>query len=132
MNGKRVIAYLLLTLISFKILIGPLVYLDFELRKEFIIKNLCENRFKPQLHCDGKCYLAKQLHKVAEDNAANEAQKQGENIKKVLEEVFDDSTSELTNYYTPRRTPSSICVVLPNFYLSDFRSVLLQPPAFMA
>ena len=132
MNGKRVIAYLLLTLISFKILIGPLVYLDFELRKEFIIKNLCENRFKPQLHCDGKCYLAKQLHKVAEDNAANEAQKQGENIKKVLEEVFDDSTSELTNYFTTRRTPSSMCVVLLNFYLSDFRSVLLQPPAFMA
>lgn len=132
MNGKRVIAYLLLTLISFKILIGPLVYLDFELRKDFIIKNLCESRFKPQLHCDGKCYLAKQLHKVAEDNAANEAQKQGENIKKVLEEVFDDSTSELTNYFTTRRTPSSMCVVLLNFYLSDFRSVLLQPPAFMA
>ena len=55
-------------------LVVPFVYLDFELRKEYIIKNLCENRFKPQLHCDGKCYLSKQLHKVAEDNARNETQ----------------------------------------------------------
>ena len=130
MNGKRVIAYFLLTLISFKMLVGPLVYLDFELRKEFIIKNLCENRFKPQLHCDGKCYLAKQLHKVAEDNAANEAQKQGENIKKVLEEVFDDSTSELISPAFPKRLTSFTSVFSPNFYLSDFSSVLFQPPTF--
>lgn len=130
MNGKRVIAYFLLTLISFKMLVGPLVYLDFELRKEFIIKNLCENRFKPQLHCDGKCYLAKQLHKVAEDNAANEAQKQGENIKKVLEEVFDDSTSELICPAFPKRIISFTGVSSPNFYFSDFSSVLFQPPTF--
>ncbi|MBB3841422.1 hypothetical protein FHS57_005450 [Runella defluvii] len=132
MNGKRVIAYFLLTLISFKMLASPFVYLDFELRKEFIIKNLCENRFKPQLHCDGKCYLAKQLHKVAEDNAANEAQKQGENIKKVLEEVFEDSTGQQTSPFSPKRITFSVCVFKPNFYISDFSLVLLQPPAFTA
>jgi CarboxypepD_reg-like domain len=48
------------------------VYLDFEMRKDYIIKNLCENRFKPQLNCNGQCYLAKKLHKIAEDNATKE------------------------------------------------------------
>lgn len=110
----------------------PFVYLDFELRKEFIIKNLCENRFKPQLHCDGKCYLAKQLHKAAEDNAANEAQKQGENIKKVLEEVFESSTDELIPPIFLSYTSSTACFSSPNFYSSDFNSSLLQPPAFTA
>lgn len=42
----------------------------FQLRKEYIAKNLCENRDKPQMKCCGKCYLKKQLKKV---NANNEA-----------------------------------------------------------
>jgi hypothetical protein len=89
MRSKNYIALLLLVLISVKTLLVPVVYLDFELRKDFIIKNLCENRFKPQLNCNGQCYLAKKLTKVAEDNATKETQKQGQSIKKILEEVFD-------------------------------------------
>jgi len=92
MNHKRHISLFLLLLISFKILVVPFVYLDFELRKEYIIQHLCENRFTPQLHCDGKCYLAKQLHKVAEEQARNEAQKQSDTAKKVIQEVFEETT----------------------------------------
>ena len=33
----------------------------YRLNKDYIARVLCENRDKPQLHCDGKCYLAKQL-----------------------------------------------------------------------
>ena len=40
----------------------------FELRKDFIIQNLCENRSKPELKCCGKCYLKKQLKAVDDDN----------------------------------------------------------------
>jgi hypothetical protein len=36
----------------------------FEMHKERIAKTLCENRDKPQLKCNGKCYLRKQLNKV--------------------------------------------------------------------
>ncbi len=36
------------------------------------IKNvLCENKDKPMLNCDGKCYLAKQLAKESEENSKN-------------------------------------------------------------
>ena len=89
MTHKNYIALLLLMLISIKTILVPVVYLDFELRKDFIIKNLCENRFKPQLKCNGQCYLAKKLHKIAEDNATKETQKQGASMKKILEEVFE-------------------------------------------
>ena len=89
MNQKSYIALLLLALISVKTLLVPVVYLDFELRKDFIIQNLCENRFKPQLNCNGQCHLAKKLHKIAEDNATKETQKQGASMKKILEETFE-------------------------------------------
>ena len=76
-------------LISIKTLLVPVIYLDFELRKDFIIKNLCENRFKPQLKCNGTCYLAKKLNKIAEDNATKETQKKSQSMKKIMEEVFE-------------------------------------------
>ncbi|MCW3466309.1 hypothetical protein [Chitinophaga nivalis] len=37
------------------------VMLDYYLNQSYIAKNLCINRDKPQLHCNGKCHLKKQL-----------------------------------------------------------------------
>lgn len=38
---------------------GTIAY--FQLNKEYIARVLCENRDRPELHCDGKCYLAQRL-----------------------------------------------------------------------
>ena len=130
MNGRRVIAYFLLTLISFKILIVPFVYLDFELRKDFIIKNLCENRFKPQLHCDGKCYLAKQLHKVAEGHAREEAQKQDDAFKKIIQDVFDEVALTISSVSISYFERIDNAHYQPN-PTTDFTFSLLRPPAFV-
>jgi hypothetical protein len=130
MNGKKIIAYFLFALLSIKMLLVPFVYLDFELRKEFIIKNLCENRFKPQLHCDGKCYLAKQLQKVAEDNARNETQKQSDTVKKLLQEVFDELTFSIFPAHLAYTTHSHHIDYLPK-PTTDFADSLLRPPAFV-
>ncbi|MGO4291211.1 hypothetical protein [Chitinophaga sp. RAB17] len=37
------------------------VMLDFYLNQEYIAANLCENRDKPAMHCNGKCHLSKKL-----------------------------------------------------------------------
>lgn len=34
---------------------------QYQLDKDYIARILCENRDRPELHCDGKCYLAKRL-----------------------------------------------------------------------
>lgn len=31
------------------------------LNKNYIAANFCENKAKPELHCEGKCHLAKEL-----------------------------------------------------------------------
>ena len=111
-------------------LLVPFVYLDFELRKEFIIKNLCENRFKPELHCDGKCYLAKQLTKVAEGHAREEAQKQQDAFKKITQEVFD----ELTFVFLPVQMTNAERVFYMHYLPptpTEFVTSLLRPPAFV-
>lgn len=44
-----------------KSMVAPILFLDYEIRKDFIIQNYCVNKSRPELQCDGKCYLAKRL-----------------------------------------------------------------------
>ena len=53
---------------------GYTVLICFELNKRYIAENLCENRAKPELKCNGKCFLQKKL-KETEDNEKNNSQK---------------------------------------------------------
>jgi hypothetical protein len=38
-----------------------IIQADFFLNRSYIAKNLCVNRDKPMMHCNGKCYLSKKL-----------------------------------------------------------------------
>ena len=127
MDFKRYIALFLLVLVSIKTLLVPFVYLDFELRKEYIVQQLCENRFKPELHCDGKCYLAKQLQKVAQEQARNETEKQADNIKKSWLDVFEVSCF-LENAFGKITKTHQISRGYLGYFSSDFFDAILHPP----
>lgn len=43
---------------------GSVAY--YQMNREYIAKNLCENRDKPKMNCNGQCYLAKQLRAAEE------------------------------------------------------------------
>ncbi len=51
----------------------------FRINKDYIAKNLCENRKQPQKKCCGSCYLKKQLKKV--DNQDDRNQTSPNNVK---------------------------------------------------
>ncbi len=56
---------LLIYLLLFAVLLpgispwGTIAY--YNLNRDYIARVLCENRDRPELHCDGQCYLAKKL-----------------------------------------------------------------------
>jgi hypothetical protein len=48
-----------------------LVMIDYNLNKDFIAKNLCVNRAKPKLHCNGKCQMMKRMAEEEKQNSSN-------------------------------------------------------------
>ncbi|OSZ79595.1 hypothetical protein CAP35_15500 [Chitinophagaceae bacterium IBVUCB1] len=54
----------------------------YEANKTYVANVLCENKARPQMKCNGKCYLRKQLNKT--ENTQQENQ-----IKKVSVEWLD-------------------------------------------
>lgn len=69
-SGLRNLKPLILFVFTFALLyqsIGQLaVMVYYQANKGVISSSLCENRDKPVLQCNGKCYLAKQLEKLEE------------------------------------------------------------------
>jgi hypothetical protein len=63
---KSVFAYLLSALVLLQTFSRELLVVDFTLNQATITARFCVNKARPQLHCDGKCYFAKQLKKQEE------------------------------------------------------------------
>lgn len=57
----------------------------YEINKDYIAATLCENKNKPEMHCNGKCYLNKQLKKADKTSGQKDTP---DTIKKIEEPEF--------------------------------------------
>jgi hypothetical protein len=90
------------------------IYAGFTVNQKYIASTLCENRARPWLHCNGKCYLMKKIKQAEEKERSEERQTQ----KSLFQEVFfaASTTIKFHNHLlriiaTPYRFSESI--VLP-------------------
>jgi len=97
------------------------VYAGFELNKEYIATQLCENRDKPLLHCNGHCYFMKKIKQAQEKDKSNERETQ----KSLFQEVFVKSSSSIKFFSkvvniitTPYKMPGA----------TPFPGIVFQPP----
>ncbi len=51
----------------------------FQLNRDYIARVLCENRDRPQMNCNGQCYLAKRL-KAQQDKQDKETSERVQNL----------------------------------------------------
>lgn len=65
-----------------------LVLLDYQVNKNYIAAFLCVNKAKPQLHCEGHCYLKKQLKKAGEAEKKSTAPNQKVDITLFYQAFF--------------------------------------------
>ena len=101
------------------------VYVGFNLNRKYIAANLCINRFKPSLHCNGQCYFMRKL-KQAEDNEKKQSSKNNSGREEVsfLQQPFMISFAE----------PVIINNISANFpkteyrYTSQYLNSIFRPP----
>ncbi|MCR8558968.1 hypothetical protein KXD93_15025 [Mucilaginibacter sp. BJC16-A38] len=105
------------------------VYAGFELNRNYIASTLCENRDKPWLHCNGKCYFIKKI-KQAQENERREAAKDGLSR---LEVSFFQEPFKL-RFIEPVTLPDAKNP-FPNYsyyYTSHYIEAVFRPPRSLA
>lgn len=66
---KRILAIVLMLSLSYQCFVKLGIVIWYECNKDYVAKNLCENRDHPERKCCGKCYLRKQLKKADEGSS---------------------------------------------------------------
>ena len=122
---KLLLTHLFLNLYLLALIQPALPVLDYLLNYDYIVTELCENRDKPILTCNGKCYLEKQvkqqLNLTHSDEAPVPPKVDFEKIvslkyKKFTYQLFDENITKNNTF----------------FYISlierDFTNSLFRPP----
>lgn len=109
---KLISVVILIILLLSNSLKVSLVYAWYTMDVESFIEQLCENKDKPQLQCNGKCYLSK----VSANNSTQDEQKtpilEWEQLVfcnteiTVNEQGLQDSSKSVTSYYRVNPTQS--------------------------
>jgi hypothetical protein len=122
---KLLLTHLFLNLYLLALIQPALPVIDYLVNYNYIVKELCENRDKPVLSCNGKCYLEKQVKEQLNLTHSEEAPMPPKvdfekiislKAKKFTYRLFDVNSIENNTY----------------FYISllerNFTNSLLRPP----
>ena len=100
--------------------------LDYMANYDYIVNTLCENKDKPEMECNGKCHLSKELAKEAGTDEKNPLNKTSKTeipqiiISENIQEYFFISETVITS--------SEKTGYQPNLNSSLFISEILHPP----
>lgn len=127
---------ILKTILLIGILLSKLIYstfwqINFRINQLEITALECENKNRPELKCNGKCYLAKQLKKADDELTAKKDQQQHSFPSLKISEstcFLSDATFEInfTNVILEKSLKSF--VLYSNKYSFDYHQQFFHPP----
>ncbi len=83
---KKVFIILLTLLIFLQPFCKLWIFVSFKINQDYISKNICENRLKPQLNCKGNCVLMKKIKKAEQNTQNQQLQSLLEDLKVIFVE----------------------------------------------
>ncbi|NSL88884.1 hypothetical protein ECE50_018730 [Chitinophaga sp. Mgbs1] len=116
---KKVSCILLCIIILLQNFSTAMLFISYKIYQAYIAANLCENRDKPQLHCNGKCHLRKQLQQEEQQEQKNPyAQKEGKEIVLFCQQHHFSGeahsftiSNELISFYLIKPTHSPVSTI---------------------
>lgn len=111
-------------------MIRPIIpIIEYHANYDYISTVLCENRDRPYLECNGKCYLEKQLKEVNHDNHEHNS-----NIPKIN---FDDYPISLIGEFTYilkdlKSNDFNNQILHSHHFTQDYLSSVFKPPQLIS
>jgi hypothetical protein len=101
---------------------------EYVVNYDYIVKELCENKDKPELHCNGKCHLMKELAKASEDEKPLSEKKSVHHEQEIL--FCQDLLVWNFTAFKPAFIQQDL--MYKNLYNHDTAVSIFHPPAFIS
>ena len=121
----------LIIVICFQSLQGFFTIVNWKVNQVEITEKYCVNKAKMNMHCDGKCYLTKQLKLQEDEEQANLTKKNLPKLKKLKGiEVFSEFESLAIIFNTEFELQNKpISEIILNYTYEEI-NLCFQPPQF--
>jgi hypothetical protein len=100
---------------------------EYVVNYDYIVNVLCENKDKPEMHCNGKCHLTKELAKEAGAEDKNPFNSKTSKTE-IPQFIISENISEYTFASATKITSFKNIGYKPNLNSSLFTSKILHPP----
>jgi len=120
----------LLIIIALLIFLKPVLpVVDYIINYDYISKVLCVNKAKPELKCNGKCQLMKNLAKAAEEEKpiSPEKKSKAQEIELLFFQEIQSLITLQTSFHPKNRIPDNYS----NLYLRLNSCSVFRPPSFL-
>jgi predicted ATPase len=103
-----------------------IVILNYQINKEYIAAKLCENKARPQLHCNGKCQFMKKM-KATEEKEQAPANNSG-SLKMNFSDTWSDNiaTFEFASLSGDEKKPGEYLYLIKKY--STLLPGIFRPP----
>jgi hypothetical protein len=108
----KINAIILIVVFGFMLVRPAVPFIDYVVRKDFIIENLCINRSKKEMKCNGKCHLKEEIRKEASRAPEN-------NVPLPTQEDRVEGFDYLLGQML-RNRPQQFLVIVKTYYLMDY------------
>ncbi|UHO37960.1 hypothetical protein H5J24_20580 [Chryseobacterium capnotolerans] len=107
----------------------PLIPLaEYAVNYNYIVNTLCVNKSKPDLHCNGKCYLSKELAKANNETESTPFNKIKNSGQKILDMYTLPEITEVT--IIGKITSFTFHSIYETVYSFLFLNHIFKPPVF--
>jgi len=119
-----------IVILVFFVLFKPILpVFEYMINYEYITKTLCENKAKPQMACNGKCHLMKELAKASESEKPLSTDKK--NVRAEVEVLFFETQKNFD--FNPASVTEKVAenFSYTNLYQHLNADGIFHPPAFI-
>lgn len=133
MKNTFIVLFCCLLIIA-KVLFGTIWQIHFYTNQQAIIAQECVNKNRPEMQCNGTCYLAKQLKKadLELEKKKSDQQRSLSGMKWLESEVFLSFTSSSYSIFAPSTcSKANLCVPYVNCYHFRYFAAIFHPPCIV-
>jgi hypothetical protein len=123
---KIVVSIMLMICLSSQWLVRFSIIAWYQVNKDYISRNLCENRDKPKMKCCGKCYLKKKLSKVDNKETTGKHLPSRTDKTEVIDCILPQEISVQRLFYPEER---AFAAIASTFYKHLYTNSVFHPPS---
>ena len=122
----------ILIIVILSIFLKPILpVIDYIVNYDYISNVLCENKAKPELKCNGKCHLIKELAKASNDDKPINSDKKN-NLTQEVELLFCNETAKISFRQIYFHNKTSIGDNYANLYFHSVSCSVFHPPTIIS